>query len=270
MNCRPKYNFKGIAREKLLGKYTVMLSAILIVQLIYFVVGSISAKVVDRSSVTGMIIYSAISVITGLIGAVFTLGEKAMYMKIACKDKVKVTDIFEGFKGHADKAIIVQFFIAVKCILFLIPAGVTLILLIYKGGGFDPSVSFGTQLENSLVNSHNVPLILMLVVFIIFGLVGLIYVRLVTSQCFYVMLDYPDEAPMSVMQKGRDMMKGRLGIYLYLVLSFVPIILLGILSLGVAFVYIEPYMGMTLTEYYMNIAGVDGGKGENIDIIISE
>lgn len=270
MNCRPKNNFKGIAREKLLGKYTVMLGAILIVQLIYFIVGSISAEVVDQSSVTGMIMYFAISVITGLIGAVFTVGEKAMYMKIACKDPVKITDIFEGFKGHADKAIIVQFLIAVKCILFLIPAFITLIVLIYKGGGIDPSIGLGEQLENSLVNSHNIPLTFMLVIFIILGLIGSIYVRLVTAQCFYVMLDYPDESAMGVIQKSRDMMKGRLGTYLYLVLSFVPIILLGLLSLGVALVYIEPYMGMTLTEYYMNIVGVDGGKGENIDIIIAE
>ena len=269
MNCRPKYNFKGIAREKLLGKYTVMIGAILIVQLIYFVVGSISAEVVDQSSVTGVVIYFAIVVITGLIGAVFTVGEKAMYMKIACKDPVKVTDIFEGFKGHADKAIIVQFLIAVGCMLFFIPAGVTVTALIYTNGGFDPSLSIGAQLENSLINSHNIPMTLLLVVCTVFGIVGSIYIRLVTAQCFYVMLDYPNAGVAEVLQKSRDLMKGRLGAYLYLVLSFVPIIILGIVSLGVAFVYIQPYMGMTFTEYYMNIAGVNGGKGENIDIIIS-
>ncbi len=267
MNYRVKNNYKGIAREKLLGRYTVIIGAILIVQLIYFILGSITASLVDTGSTAGIIIFGAIMVITGLIGAVFSLGEKTIYLKTACGDKIKITDIFEGFKGYADKAIILQFVIALKCVVFMLPAIITIVFIDYISGGISVSISSGISFERDPGYRMNIALIFISVICIICGLIGSIYVRLVTSQVFYILLDYPQLDAKTILGRSRDMMQGKMMSYLYLAISFVPILILGVLSMGVGLMYIRPYMGMTFTEFYMNLAS---GRGSNIDVIVSD
>jgi hypothetical protein len=65
-------------------------------------------------------------------------------------------------------------------------------------------------------------------------------------------------------------MKGHMWDYLYINLSFIPIMILGVLSLGVGLMYIQPYRGMTLTEYYMALASGEHNRGRNIDLIIDD
>lgn len=266
MDYRVRSNYKGIAREKLLGRYTVIIGAILIVQLIYFILGSVTTALVDTGSTAGIIMYGAIMVITGLIGAVFSLGERAIYMKTACGDAIKVTDIFEGFKGYADKAIILQFIIAIRCVLFMIPAIITFTVTEYLYGGVTIAAS-GISFERNPEFGAGIVIMLLSAVFIIFGLIGSIYVRLVTSQVFYILLDYPQMDVKTILKRSRDMMQGRKAAYLYLAISFIPILILGVLSMGVGLMYIQPYMGMTFTEFYMELAS---GRGGNIDVIIRD
>ncbi len=262
-------DYKGIAREKLLGKYSTIIGAILIMQLILFGISYITDKVVDGSTAIGMITYIAIAVITGLISAVFTVGELTIYMKLACGDPISAWDIFSGFTGHPDKAIIVQFHIAVRCLVYLLPAGLAAGIL-YGLGGIDINdrgdIVFGANHTQMVCKV----LLVICIAALIAGVIGTIIVRIRYSQAFYLLIDRPQLEPKEILTESRDMMKHHMWTYLYINLSFIPIILLGILSLGVGLMYIQPYRGMTLTEFYMALVSGELGRGMNIDVVIDD
>ncbi len=270
MNTSAGTNYKGIAREKLLGRYSTIIGAILVMQLVFFAVSYITDKVVDDSTIAGMIIYTAIAVIVGLIGAVFTVGELTMYMKLACGDDIRISDIFSGFMGHPDKAIIIQFKIAVRCLAFLLPALAIFGYMCYVSGGVTLAENGGIVLGDAGLTDAGAPFILLMVLAVLAGAAGVIYIRLKYAQCFYLMIDHPEYEATEAFNKSADMMKGHMWDYLYINLSFIPIILLGVLSLGVGLMYIQPYRGMTLTEYYMALASGEMGRGNNIDVVISD
>ena len=54
------------------------------------------------------------------------------------------------------------------------------------------------------------------------------------------------------MSSSAAIMRGNKGRLFYLELSFVPLYLLGTLSLGLGFLWIIPYVGMTEAEFYLD------------------
>lgn len=269
MNSAPHTNYKGIAREKLLGRYSTVIGAILVMQLILFAVSYITDKVVDGSTAVGMVTYIAIVFITGLIGAVFTVGELTMYMRLACGDPISIWNIFSGFTGQPDKAIIIQFKIVLRCLLCLVPAGAVFAVLYAMGG---VSIVNGTDMAMGPNAGDTVcrALIVVCVAVFVLGLIGCIFVRMQYSQVFYMLIDHPEYGSGEIMDKGRELMKGHMWTYLYINLSFIPIVLLGILSLGVGLMYIQPYRGVTLTEFYMALVSGELNRGRNIDIMVRD
>ncbi len=269
MNFAPHTNYKGIAREKLLGRYSTIIGAILIMQLILFAVSYITDKVVDGSTTMGVVIYLAIVFITGLISAVFTVGELTIYMKLTCGDPISMWQIFSGFTGHPDKAIILQFLITVRSLLFLIPAAI-LFGVSYAMGGVSiingGDIAMGPNAGDPVCRA----LITACIVVSALGLIGCVYVRMRYSQVFYMLIDHPEYGTREIMDKGSELMRGHMWTYLYINLSFIPIMLLGVLSMGVGLMYIQPYRGVTLTEFYMALVSGELNRGRNIDVVIND
>ena len=267
MNVRLSANYKGIAREKLLGRYSTVIGAILIMQLIFMGVSYVTDAVVDNTTVTGMVIYLAILAIVGLISAVFAVGELTLYMKLSCGDKISVWDIFAGFTGHPDKAIILQFNIAVRCLVFWLPF---IGIMAYMTVSGMLSLLDGIDVLTAGNNRIGTEYILMLALFAVVGAIGSVYIRILYSQVFYMLIDHPEYETGEIMDKSRKLITGHMWDYLYINISFIPIILLGLLSLGVGLMYIQPYRGVTLTQFYLDLASGELDRGRNIDVAIDD
>ena len=80
------------------------------------------------------------------------------------------------------------------------------------------------------------------------------YIKLAYSQAYYLALDYPEESALSLMRMSRLFMKGHKGRLFYIYASFIPLLLLCVLSLGIGFLWVLPYMQAVLTEFYLDIA----------------
>ncbi len=235
MNVKSAAELKAIARGKLLGNYSTIVAAILMVDLMIAGVHLLTEKTVDLYVLTGMVIYAAISFIVILISTVFTVGELGMYMELACGGTVKVTDIFAGFRRHPDKVITLGFMILIRCCVWVLPAAITYCFILF--GGYEGDI-----------------LILLLAGLLIIGIVGALYTYLRFSQCFYIILDYPDLSVKEIMDHSIKLMEGNYGRYLYMALSFIPLYLLCVLSLGIGLLFVGPYRGMTGTEFYLGLA----------------
>ena len=69
----------------------------------------------------------------------------------------------------------------------------------------------------------------------------------------YILIDNPELSPNEARLKSIEMMRGHKGKLFGLDLSFIGWILLGILSLGIGFIWISPYMKTTRAAFYCDL-----------------
>ncbi len=223
---------KSIAKQNLLGKYGTVIGAMLIVEIITFVISIIASNTVSLDTIYGMIIYYAITIIVELISSVFVIGQISIYLNIACERPCKVSDVFSGFKQHPDKAIMIQFILLLISVGCIIPFGIS------------AGIYYVTQ--NSIF-------ILAISLLGVTGAIFILYFMLTYSQTFYLLLDFPEYTVKELLSLSKEVMKGHKGRLFYIYVSFIPIFLLGLLSCGIGLFLIIPYLNMTLTQFYLNL-----------------
>ena len=72
---------------------------------------------------------------------------------------------------------------------------------------------------------------------------------------YYLLIDDVEMNATDALKKSMQMMKGNYGRYIYMQLSFLGLMILGVLTLYVGFIWIMPYMQMTEIEFYREILG---------------
>jgi uncharacterized membrane protein len=73
------------------------------------------------------------------------------------------------------------------------------------------------------------------------------------SMAFFILYDNPDMKPRRALKESIRMMKGYKGKYLGISLSFIGWILLGIVTLGIGYLWLYPYIYMTIANFYENL-----------------
>ncbi len=87
--------------------------------------------------------------------------------------------------------------------------------------------------------------------FIIPGIIaGLRY-----GMAYYILVDNPGMSAKDALNQSKAMMKGNCGKLFVLQLSFIGWGLLCILTLGIGFIFLQPYMEAAVTEFYNEISG---------------
>lgn len=80
----------------------------------------------------------------------------------------------------------------------------------------------------------------------------------------YLLLDNPSLGAIEGMKKSAAMMKGHKGQYILLLLSFVGYVLLCLLSFGIGFVWVLPYMLTASASFYEQMENDEKGGGEPV------
>lgn len=78
------------------------------------------------------------------------------------------------------------------------------------------------------------------------------------SMSYYILADNPEISSLEAITRSRQMMKGHKMTLFILQLSFLPWILLVLVSLGIASIYVTPYVSATMANFYRNISGTVG------------
>ena len=230
---------KASAREHLLGHYGTAIGAYVIVACLMGVVTVAVSLIVDIRTVIGTIIYYAIMFLVSVLMGLFTSGSCYLYLKIICGRPVSVGDLFYGFQLCPDKAIVIQAWITLITYVVNLPE----IILTYKFTRY--AASYQTDKMLSLMLPYALSLILSGVVSV---MLDLFY-----AQTFYLLHDFPQYSAVELLKKSRRLMVHHKGRLFYLYVSFLPLILLGILSFGLALLWILPYMAATEAEVFLDL-----------------
>lgn len=248
---------KAMAREHLLGHYGTVIGAELI--MLGFG-GSINLAVglwVDTSTVIGTIIYYAILFFVSLLMGLFTSGTCYLYLKLICGRPVRVSDLFYGFQLAPDKAIAMQAWIT----LITYAASLPQIILTYR----ITAIGHTAEKEMSLLLTEGfddyllsqtekiMPLMLPYALSLILSGVVSVVLSLLYAQMFYLLHDFPQYTAKELLKKSRRLMVHHKGRLFYLYVSFLPLVLLGVFSFGLALLWVIPYITATRTEFFLNL-----------------
>lgn len=73
------------------------------------------------------------------------------------------------------------------------------------------------------------------------------------SMSWFVLAENPNMTAREAIRESKEIMKGHKMDFFILSLSFIPWILLVYVTLGIASIYVMPYMQLTITNFYHNI-----------------
>ena len=237
---------KAIAKERSLGKYGTLIGAAIILGIIRFLVISITSSFTAGSrSPIAIVLGWLIAIIVNTLLGVFVSGEAYMYMNLIYSQTVSISEIFFGFKQQPQKAVALQGIFEIIANVLTLPYFV----LLY---GLQAGIDFSTSIPF---------LILTLVSYLL-----LFYAKIVFSQIFFLLHDFPDWSVRQILTTGIHLMKGKKLKYLGLILSFIPMILLGCITLFIPLLWINVYMLATYAAFYQDImsgAAAQKEEGEN-------
>ena len=73
------------------------------------------------------------------------------------------------------------------------------------------------------------------------------------SMSWFVLAENPNMTAREAIRESKEIMNGHKMDFFVLSLSFIPWILLVYVTLGIASIYVMPYMQLTITNFYHNI-----------------
>lgn len=93
------------------------------------------------------------------------------------------------------------------------------------------------------------------------------------SMSLYILIDHPEYSPLEAIKKSNEMMYGHRMELFILELRFIPWLLLIIVTLGVALIWVVPYMTTACSEFYLQLKGKtepqETSKPEVIDTTVA-
>lgn len=225
-------HLKALAREKLLGHYGPAVGSVAVVFVLSVSLHLSVSMFMDTTSPFGMILYSIMSLLLALVEGLFSVSLCFMFLKLHCNQPIFVSDIFYGFRAGSGKAATLAF------VLSVIPEVIML-----------PGIILSSLYTYSL---NTVYLMTACICLAVCGIIATVF-QLVYSQIYYIMLDFPNYSVKQILSASARIMKGNKGRLFYIQISFIPLILLGILSCGIGFLWIMPYMQSTLAAFYLDV-----------------
>lgn len=228
---------KASAREHLLGHYGTTIGAFMIAGAITGTVSLAVGLLVDLSTIPGTIVYYAIMFLVSVLTGLFSSGSAYLYLKLICERPISVGDLFYGFQLCPDKALVIQAWITLITYLSSLPQIILNYMMLANVNHPDKIMSLMLPYALSLILSGAVSVML-----------SLFY-----AQTYFLLHDFPQYTARELLQKSRCLMVHHKGRLFYLYVSFLPLILLGLLSWGLALLWVIPYMAATEAEFFLDL-----------------
>ena len=232
-NYKSSAELKALAKEHMFGNYGTAIGASVLVAMIVGFLNLFCTMFLDISTVIGVILNYLISFVISVLSGLFASGTCYLYLKISCGRPVMINDVFYGFKLFPNKALLIQLYRSVWVYLGILPMTVFSYLL-------------GRNPQNAVLT------LLYSISFILYGVVW-VMVSLIYSQAFFLLHDFPNYSVRELLSMSRKLMKGSKGRLFYMIAGFLPLMLLGTLSCGIAYLWLMPYINTSCSEFFLDL-----------------
>lgn len=224
---------KAAAKEHLFGKYGTVVGAVAAVTAITVVVAAFFIALIDLHTVPGIIMLYIILCTLFVLFGFFSSGIAYFSLKLSCDRSVTINDVFYGFQMFPGKALLIQLYLAVWVCIAALP------------------ICFLFYFMNQEIQKP--ALILICSLMSIVGGVVIVMVVLIYFQAFFLLHDFPNYSVTELLSLSRRLMNGSKFRFFYLLASFIPLMLLGLLSYGIAYLWLLPYMCTTMAGFFLDL-----------------
>lgn len=228
-------DLKAKARESFLQNIGPAILSTLLYLSVTLCISSIVALITSGTGIVSLIMYYILGILSASVTEILRYGICYLYIQSSCRRKIRTNDIFYAFQERSVR---------------ILPAALLL-------GSFSFLCLMPYQIYNYLIASG----VLAEAIYpkILLGVTGLIvyYVLCLTfSMTYYLLIDFPDMPAIQAMKMSAWLMKGHKLRFFLLLLSFLPMQLLGLLSCGIGLVFVYPYMYCTEACFYLNLTTI--------------
>lgn len=176
-----------------------------------------------------------VSALCQIFTSVFNVGLAYLALNVACGQTIGVSDIFYGYRNHLGKSLKISAFFVLMAQLTQLPSTVI------------------STLATDLSKEISIKKLLGLLGILLICYILYIIIYLGFSQTYFLLLDFPDKSAGSLIKLSFRIMKGHKWRFFLLEFSFLPLLFLCALSLGLGSLLVEPYMQITYTFFFLNL-----------------
>ncbi|MBR5248935.1 MAG: DUF975 family protein [Lachnospiraceae bacterium] len=244
---KKRWQLKNAAKDKLVGNYS---EAVLLTMIygVFLIANSVINTFVmyyspDKENVllsillaeitpTGYVMGLGISLVLGILLNMLKAGVSLFYLNMACGQSYSIRDLFQAFREHPSKYLLVSLVILLVQFFFALP-------------GYACDYFY-------LMNPSDQWMVLSYICRIV-GQIIVLPFTLAWAQSFRLLLDYPSVSAVEALRKSRQLMKGHKGRLFVLQLSFLPLEIAAIFTIGIGYLWLSPYINMTYTLFYLDL-----------------
>lgn len=231
-------DLKRAAKAALRGNYGILIMASMVSSLLSFLGSTLTAALFPGDSVLAIALSQIFAIILSLVFSIVTAGYSYMLLKVAREGSCVLGDLFYFFHSHPDRVIIASTVLAVIDVVATFPAT-------YYNLAVEPGASMEAQMEWLTTYS-----VIFMVTSILSMLIGIPF-----AMIYFLLSGNEEMGGMQAVKTSARMMKGRIGKYLLLQLSFFPLMLLSVLAFYIPLIWVMPYMQMSAAMFYRDILG---------------
>lgn len=254
---------KTLSRDQLKGQWTMAV----LITLVFIVVNIILARI--TSSFESSFLFSLTS---SIITFLLILWKKNLYLKLTRTGKIKFTDMFVSvntiIKGIG--IYLLQILITIPIVIVSILIGTVLLFGLAGGIGITNDFIIPNSLEHLITNINLMYLFKFLFIFLLIAIIIMIPVLVLESYMYPSLILICEDNSRGVGECIGDSFKlihNNLISFITLQLSYLGWILLGILTLGLGFLWIIPYISTVNMNFFNEISGYELDKNNNENII---
>lgn len=234
---RNSAELKRIARGQLQGHYSIPMCAMMLTQLIVSAITMPFAILVQGNPSPGIfIVYFIATLIINLLAGVLQAGLMRIHLRIARGEQPMFMDLFYAFKARPDRFILAG----------LVMAGISFVCMI-------PAMAGALLLQFSTSESAVLTLTIVSLVLVVVGCVPMVFFTLRFALATMLLVDQDTLGALDALRESSRLMKGNMGRYLYINLSFIGWTFLCTLSLLIGTLWVEPYMSQTTVTFYRDV-----------------
>lgn len=232
---RSSEELKCDARANLLGRYARVVPVHLLYLFASATFTSLSANISSKKYALAFFLAIAIHVIGLVLANVLHFGLCCYYMNLSCGYFCSFIDLFKGFSFKDDRAVRIALKLTITALVCELPG--TIMFSLYR----------------STKNAFILPLAALL---LCIGLTIYCIYYLGMSQCYYLLLDFPQKSVEEIIDLSRWLMRGQRFKLFYIHMSFIPVYIIGALSCGLGLIWALPYAEETFTCFHLNLTSV--------------
>ncbi len=241
-----RFELKNKAKDNLSGKFRSAILMCVLASVIPSIIQSLAAMIfssympsadnIDNpTAMTYSYVFSmALSLLVSIIVGVFEIGLMLFFLNIACDQPYSLKDLYFGFGFQSD----VKKALTISGVLTLLSAV-----------SFYP---YQYLIEYFVLTAKMSYLIAGAVAFVI-GWCIYVPCMLQLAIVIFLFLDYPEKSAMELLKLSARLMRGHKKRYLLLQLSFLPLMLLCVLSFNIGFLWLMPYVYMTEVYFFLDL-----------------